>query len=51
MIPSMPSESWSSAPTVSPGPMTMLNTPGGRPASAKTWVRLTPESGASDDGL
>jgi hypothetical protein len=39
------------SPTTSPVPCTMLNTPGGRPASAVTSARISAVSGASSDGL
>ena len=49
--PSIPSFSCSSAPTVPPGPLTMLKTPRGRPARSATSASLTPHSGASLEGL
>src|SRR4051812_9260113 len=51
MTPSTPSFSWISAPTVSPGPATILKTPAGSPASTNVCVSRAPDSGASDDGL
>ena len=50
-IPSMPGFSRSSAPTVSPGPMTRLITPSGTPASRYAWIRLTADIGAAELGL
>src|SRR4030066_356739 len=47
----MPAFSSSSAPTLSPGPVTRLHTPAGTPASRSTWQKMKPISGASDDGL
>jgi hypothetical protein len=49
--PSTPSFSCSSAPTVAPGPLTMLKTPRGRPARSAISASLTPHSGASLEGL
>ena len=51
MTPSMPGFVWISSPTVSPGPITMLNTPSGTPASRIAWSRHAPDNGASEDGL
>src|SRR5688572_15026177 len=50
-IPSIPALSSSSAPTVSPGPVTRLKTPSGRPASRSASPNFQPSSGASDDGF
>ena len=33
-----------SSPTTGPGPVTMLNTPGGRPASSMHWASLTAQT-------
>ena len=44
-MPSIPGFSWSSSPTVLPGPMTRLNTPSGTPASRYTSVRIDPGEG------
>ena len=50
-MPSMPGFSSSSAPTVSPGPVTRLKTPSGRPASRSASPNFQPSSGASDEGF
>ena len=50
-MPSMPSLSISSCPTVEPGPVTKLNTPGGRPASTTISVSFAPSKGVSLAGL
>ena len=41
----------SSAPTVSPGPVTRLKTPSGRPASRSASPNFQPMSGASELGF
>ncbi len=50
-MPSMPGFSWSSAPTVSPGPVTRLKTPSGSPASRSASANFQPLSGASQLGF
>ena len=50
-IPSMPGLSSSSAPTVSPGPVTKFTTPSGIPTSRRTSTNFQPISGASDEGF
>ena len=55
-MPSMPSLSISSWPTVEPGPVTKLKTPGGSPASTTMLVELRAEErrvagGLEDDGV
>ena len=50
-MPSMPGFSSSSAPTVSPGPVTKFTTPSGMPASRRASTNFQPMSGASDDGF
>ena len=50
-MPSIPGFSWSSSPTVLPGPMTRLNTPSGTPASRYTSARITPVRAETEAGL
>ncbi len=50
-MPSMPGWVWSASPTVSPGPITRLTAPAGRPASSRAWIRFTVESGEAEAGL
>ncbi len=38
-------------PTTPPEPTTMLNTPGGNPASSKTSQNFAPQRGVMDEGL
>jgi hypothetical protein len=50
-MPSMSGLRSSSAPTVSPGPVTRLITPAGTPTSRRTLTNSWASSGASDDGF
>ena len=50
-MPSMPGFVWSSSPTVSPGPITRLNTPSGTPASRYASAIATAVIADADAGL
>ena len=50
-MPSMPGWSWSACPTLSPGPMTRLIAPFGRPASRYASMSLIADHGDRLDGL
>ena len=50
-IPATSGDSTSALPTLPPGPVIRLNTPGGTPASSNTSVSFTAHSGVLDAGL